>query len=466
MIWILHGVTRRDALRAGLVAGASALGLGVSGCAGGVGGRLRVSAFAADVTVPVGHGMMGGAWLSRRVVDPLEAHGVVIQGAGDPVVFVSVDWCEIRNDAYLRWQEAMAEAAGTRPERVMISTIHQHDAPVADLGAEARLRAKGLEGTVCDPAFHEEAVRRVARAARESMRFAAPVTHLGTGRADVREVASNRRYGMPDGSVRWDRTSATRNAFAKEAEAGVIDPWLRTLSFWNGRVPLACLHFFAVHPMSHYGQGDVSWDFPGMARTRRRREMGGVPQVYVSGCSGNVTAGKYNDGSPGMRAVLAERLREAMARAWDATERRPVRGAEFRVARVQLEPRVTDGFDVATLESRLKPGVRPFDQCLAAMGLSWQARVAAGRPIEVPCLDFGGVCVVLLPGESYVEFQLHAQALRPADFVCVAGYGDGATGYVPTERHREERDANLGDWCWVAPGAESRLKAALAEVLR
>src|SRR5436190_143808 len=90
---------------------------------------LRLAVFTADVTVPLNHGMMGGAWLSKRVVDPLEANGFVLLGGEAPVVFVSVDWCEIRNEAYERWQTVLAEAAGTGPDHVMVTSIHQHDAP-------------------------------------------------------------------------------------------------------------------------------------------------------------------------------------------------------------------------------------------------------------------------------------------------------------------------------------------------
>ena len=100
------------------------------------------------------------------------------------------------------------------------------------------------------------------------------------------------------------------------------------------------------------------------------------------------------------------------------------------------------------------------------MGLSWRKRVDAGRPIQIPVIDFGSSQIVLLPGESYVEFQLAAQQMRPDSFVCVAGYGDGATGYVPTEKHIAERDSNLDDWCWVAPGSENRLLQALRSVLK
>src|ERR1043165_3712049 len=94
----------------------------------------RLATFSADVTVPPGHGMMGGKWLSKSVADPLFAKGFMLAGAQlEPVVFVSVDWCEIRNDALTRGQTVLAEAAGTRPERVMVCAVHQHEAPVADL---------------------------------------------------------------------------------------------------------------------------------------------------------------------------------------------------------------------------------------------------------------------------------------------------------------------------------------------
>jgi hypothetical protein len=427
---------------------------------------LRLATFSADVTVPIGHGMMGGSWRSRSVADPLEANGFVVLGGDAPVVFVSVDWCEIRNDAYARWQVALAEVAETRPERVMISTVHQHDAPVADLEAERLLRARKLSGTVCDLDFHERAVQGVAKALRESLKSARAFTHVGSGQARVEKLASNRRYTMPDGSVRFDRGSATRNAFAIAADEGAIDPWLRTLSFWDGEMPLAAVSFYAVHPMSYYGAGEVSADFPGLARRKRQTETPGVKQIYVSGCSGNVTAGKHNTGARENRALLADRLHAAMASAWRQTERQPVTRLSFRSAELRFEPRNDAGFTIPDLEAKLVPATKPFQQCLAAMGLSWRKRVAAGRPVQVPVIDFGVAQLLLLPGEAYVEFQLAAQQLRPDSFVCVAGYGEGATGYIPTEKHRAEKDSNLGDWCWVAPGSEARLLEAIRLVLR
>src|SRR5678815_2997693 len=135
------------------------------------------------------------------------------------------------------------------------------------------------------------------RALRASLKSARPFTDVGTGQAKVERVASNRRYTTPNGTVHFDRMSRSTKRAAVEAEEGLIDPWLKTLSFWDGDTPLAAVSFYAVHPMSHYGAGEVSADFPGLARRLRQRDVPAVKQIYASGCSGNIVAGKYNDGA-------------------------------------------------------------------------------------------------------------------------------------------------------------------------
>ena len=132
---------------------------------------------------------------------------------------------------------------------------------------------------------------------------------------------------------------------------------------------------------------------------------------------------------------------------------------------VRLEPRDGPGFTVEDLQKKLTTETKPFQQCLAAMGLSWRKRADAGHRIQLPLLDLGAAQLLVLPGEAYVEYQLAAQRMRPDSFVLAAGYGEGATGYIPTEIHFEEKDPNLGDWCWVAPGCEARLLEAIWQAL-
>jgi hypothetical protein len=428
---------------------------------------FRLAAFSADVTVPIGHGMMGGSWLSKSVADPLFAKGVVLIGGEKPVVLVSVDWCEIRNAAFDRWRDVLAEAAGTDRQHVLVSSTHVHDAPVVDLEAERILKEHKCAGTVCDVEFHEVAVQRVAKALRDALKSDSPLTRIGLGQAKVEKVASNRRYLLPDGKVSYNRMSRNTNVLAAQAEDGTIDPLLKTLSFWNGNIPLAALSNYAVHPMSYYGGGEVSADFPGLARRRRQEDLPSVAQVYFSGCSGNVTAGKYNPGMRENRVVLASRIYQAMAEAWRDTKKVPLEKISFRSVPLTLEPRNDlEGFTVAGSTKLLAADQKPFTQCLAAMNLSWRKRAATGQPIDVPAVDFGPAQFLLLPAEAYVEFQLHAQAVRPDSFVMVAGYGESAPGYIPIERAWEEKDGNLHDWCWIAPGSEARMKAAIEAALR
>ena len=429
--------------------------------------EFSIATFTADVTVPIGHGMMGGLWKSKTVADPLFAKGIVLIGGEKPVVFVSVDWCEIRNEAFDRWRDALAEAVGTTRERVLVSAIHQHEAPVADLEAQRILERLNLEGSICDLKFHEQAVQRVARAAKIAMKNRHPITDIGMGQAKVEKIASNRRYVLPDGKISFGRGSASgRNVLAANAPEGTIDPWLKTLSFWNGEKAIAALSGYATHPMSYYRTGEISADFPGMARARRQKDTPGCLQIYFSGASGNVTAGKYNTGARTNRVVLANRLYDGMAAAWKNTKRQPLTRVEIRVAIAKLAPRNHKGFTEADYLAKLKPGVDPWQQCLAAMGLSWRRRCERGQPVEVPVVDFGPTMLLLLPGESYVEFQLAAQRMRPNAFVMVAGYGEGGTGYVPTAKHWAEKDFNLNDWCWVHPGTEEILLKAITRGMR
>lgn len=428
--------------------------------------KFLLATFVADVTPPIGHPCMGGGIAPvARIEDPLYAHGFAILGDAKPIVVAAIDWCEIRNDAYDRWRDALAEAAATDRERVLVTALHQHDAPIADLEAQRLLLQAKAKGSICDLEFHEKAVRRVAAALKTALGDARPITHIGTGQAKVKQVASNRRYLGADGKARFDRMSATRDPNIRAADEGTIDPWLKTISFWNGDRPLLGLSVYATHPMSYYGRGGVTADFVGLARKRRQHDLPETFQMYASGCSGNVTAGKFNDGDPANRAVLAERIHAGMKEAWERTKTTPIRRIGFRNEKIRLEPREGPGFAVADLKLRIEKAGRPFDQCLAAFGLSWRKRADAGGTIDLPAISFGSAFLVLLPAEAYVEYQLLAQALQPHAFVATMGYGECAPGYIPTEKHIEERDGNLADWNWVAAGSEKRLTEALKRAL-
>ena len=165
-----------------------------------------------------------------------------------------------------------------------------------------------------------------------------------------------------------------------------------------------------MHPMSYYGDGRVSADFCGLARQKIQEEEPKIFQIYFNGCAGNVTAGKYNDGSKANRPILRDRIYTALKAAWSATKRYPVTTWEWRVEPIRLPPRRERLFGEE--ESRKALGdaqAVKARRANAAFQLAWLERLE--RPIEVSCLDFGKTLVLHLPGEPFIEYQIKAQQM-------------------------------------------------------
>ncbi|MFL5241931.1 MAG: hypothetical protein ACJ8FY_07465 [Gemmataceae bacterium] len=425
---------------------------------------LHLATFSCDVTPLLGHPLCGG-WIEpvRGVDDPLRAIGVILLGMGRPVVLCAVDWCELRNEANQAWCKALAQATHTVPENVAVHCVHQHNAPMADVAAERLLEKAKAATPLLDLKYFDAVTHKAAEAAKAALEKTTAFTHIGLGKAKVDRVASNRRIVDERGKVKYTRTSATIDPKVREQPEGLIDPWLRTLSFWNESVPLVAMHYYATHPMSYYGDGRVSSDFAGLARQKLQEENGKVKQIYFSGCGGNITAGKYNDGAKENRPLLRDRLYEGMKSAWKATQRHAVKEWDWRVTPVKFPPRTEASFGVEESRKLLEDEkLAPVKRNNAALQLAWRKRI--DEPINVSCLDFGKAAILHLPGEPFVEYQLKAQDLRPDTLICVAGYGDGGPGYIPTAKAYLEGGYEP-TVALAGPQSETILNHALAKLL-
>src|SRR5262249_33886971 len=154
-----------------------------------------------------------------------------------------------------------ADASHTVAENVAIHCVHPHNAPFADTEAEKLIEAVPGAPPSLDLKFFDRVVNQSAEAVRECLKNTQRFTHVGIGQEKVEQVASNRRILGPDGKVKHTRTSATKDPLVRAEPEGLIDPFLKTLSFWDGGKPLVALHYYATHPMSYYGDGRVSSDF-------------------------------------------------------------------------------------------------------------------------------------------------------------------------------------------------------------
>lgn len=421
---------------------------------------LKVSCFDVDATPPPGtwlvYDKMINSWDQG-----LRAKGIVLTGAGKPIVLCVVDWIGIANEGYDQFCEALAAAAGTTPDRVALHALHQHDAPVCDFGAEQWLKKEGMDPLGFEGTFAREVIRRLREAVPAAMKQAKPVTHIGLGQAEVFHVASNRRI-VSDGKVIASRTSATRDSAIRSRPEGLIDPMVSLISFWNNDKPVAVLSYYATHPQSYYRTGVANPDIPGVARFFRQLAVPDALHLHFNGAGGNITAGKYNDGAHENRLALAERLADGMQRAWKQTVKTKITPADvtWKTVPVSLPPKES----LNTLGALLHKETSTFVANNASK-IVWLERVKKGKTISLSSLGIGNARMVHLPGECFIEYQLAAKAARPDLFVAVAAYGDYAPGYIGTAEAYAEGGYETGQASAVTPEAEKILTGAIKKLL-
>lgn len=422
---------------------------------------LAAAVFEADVTPPLKTPLcISLVPPGERVDDPLLARGVVLYpDRQKPIVLCAVDWLGIGNGGYDRWREALAKAVGTTRERVTVHTVHQHDAPGDDATAETLLAARGLTNLLQSETFARQAIARVAAAAKRAR--PEQVTHASAGEARVDRIASNRRILDANGKFAFQRFTACRANALCDAPEGVIDPMVKSATLWNGEKRIATLAYYATHPMSHYGKGAISADFVGAARAAQDGFT-----IYFTGAAGNIGAGKYNDGAPSNRAVLAGRLAAAMKAARAAEKRFAIERLEWRVEPVALPMRPGADFTEDAIAKVLEDTKQiPRDRSNAARYLAWLRLSKAGRKIDLSALHCGPLTLVHMPGELFVEYQLAAQKERRGSTVAMAAYGDYGPMYIGTRVAYGEGGYETGPVSRVAPEVEDVLLSATRRLL-
>jgi len=429
--------------------------------------KLRLTTFQADVTPPLGSPLCNGNVKPvMKIVTPLTARGVILLGAGKPIVLCAFDWVGIANESHDKFCEAIAKAANTDIERVTVHTLHQHDAPGSDFATERLLAKEGLDRRYSNANFDTDMMERVAKVVKNSLMQTQQVTHVSYGKGRVEKVASNRRILGPNGKVAIVRLSRSRDAKAQAAPEGTIDPYIWMLAFWNHDQPLAVLTYYATHPQSYYGQGSVNWDFVGMAREMREQALPGVSHIHFDGAGGNIAAGKYNDGSKEKRPVLAKRLAAGMKLAWEAQQKQSIDASDvdWRVQPVLLPVRETLKEEelVAILKSK---SLKVRDRIFAARDLVFVRRMQNKQHILLSCLQVGPARVLHMPGELFVEYQLAAQQMLPGEFVAMAAYGQYGPGYIGTKISYSQGGYETGRVSRVGPGVEPVLMEAMKELL-
>ncbi len=407
--------------------------------------KPRVATFTCDVTPPLGQKLY--AKPLATIETPLLAKGIVLDDGGKRYVLCAVDWCGLCDSAHALFRGKIAAAAGTDPALVALHTVHQHTAPYINLDASSLLDKPNDSPKTERLKLLAETSDRLAEAVKKSLDQLQPFDSIGSGRAKVERVASIRRVPIEGGKVRT-RWSACRDPELRAMPEGGIDPMVKTITLAQGGKPLVRLHYYATHPQSFYRDGRACYDVPGFARERLEKKEN-VFQIYFTGCAGDVTMGKYNDGTPKARGELSDRLFAGMAASAAATKLAPIKSICWRSVPVCLLKKV-----------KAKPA--------ASEKKGSETKPLTTEPkslqLDLSVLRINNVSILHLPGESMIEFQLFAQRVKPKSFVAVAAYGDLSTGYICTEEAFNEGGYEPSA-SRVVPKSEAVMKAAIRKVL-
>jgi len=430
---------------------------------------LQIAPFAIDVSPPMGAPLCGGAVKPASSIDaPLSARGIVLLPMGQaPIVLCAVDFTGIANGAHDAWREALAGAAGTTIDRVTVHSLHQHDAPAIDFSSEDLLSPLGLGGKSFDVPHAKDCIARCAEIVKQAVAAPISITHIGAGSAEVYRVACNRRLIGADGkswAVRW--TTTTDPQVRAEPE-GTIDPMIRVVAFWNDDKPVAALTYYATHPQCNYGEGHVTHDFVGMARDLLEQTVPGLRAIHFNGAGGNITAGKYNDGAPENRKILADRLFDGVKRAWESQKKIPALDLAIAWKTTDITLPVRKEIDLNRERAVLAdPTAREGARRQAADEIAWIDRINAGKKISLSALHLGPTVLLHMPGELFVEYQLAAQTMSPSETVCMAAYGDYGPGYIGTAKSYPEGGYETALYVSrTAPEVEGNLLDAIESLL-
>lgn len=426
--------------------------------------ELRIACFKADVTPPLGAQMAYD--INEEQDTPIYARGVVLDDGHMRVVIVACDFINIWGRSWFEWRVAVADAASTAENRVFLHCVHQHDS--MRISPQWNEYAETVGRVAVDESYCREALASLRRAVADAVGGAwTPVARVMTAERRLAGLASNRRLVDGEGKCTAMRFSMCKNPDLRAWPVGLIDPLLRTVAFarTDGGV-IAALHFYASHPMAAYGRKKVSQDVPGVALEHIGRECGeGTFNLYLSGCGGNITFGKYFMGDKGQSLqALGRRLGEGMVANLRQLEEKPLGPLRVTSATLDfpLDPAITEEAMQEQIRNSREgsPGWRAIARLIILR--NWDQ----WRYCPLYRLSVGdAVHFLSLPAEMCVEYQLFAQSLVAEQFLACAAYGNGTYHYIPTARMFEEGGyepkASI-----ATPEIEPRLKAAITEVLR
>lgn len=396
-------------------------------------GQFNLRTFAADVTPPVGDYLCGGLHSqSVGIETPLYLQGVILSTAQTRHLVAVMDCVYLVGRSHQRLREALAQAAGIPAELVTLHANHVHDAPLIDEEVQCLIKEQ-VPGVHNEKYFQQVLGNARAEVLAAMTAKGTELTGVAFSSHPVERFAAARRV-IDENNRCHTRWSVCRDQEVRNAPEGLIDPQLDQVVFYGPNdTPAACLHFYACHPQVSDGRRIVSSDTVGVARDLFQQTNPGVFSLYLTGCAGDITAGKYTTPNRHRnRLVFGVRLFDAMQAAFEKADSQPLTklGWEDHVFALPLSHIPQDAsYFQAIIED---PSVRPGEKYTMGRKLIRLLQNIHTYPFRISRLQINDFNLLFLPAEMHLDYQLYAKALCNQK-LAVAAYGDGFLQYVPTD---------------------------------
>lgn len=425
-------------------------------------GTLKVGFGEADITPAVGtpmacypkvrkdlpwapdamKGYVGREGVSKGIHDPLIAVALAVQVRDTRAVIIGLDTCVITLEFTNQVRTALNDS-GVPPENVLIGASHTHSGP--DLFGWWEVGPRGIPAP--------DTARGAIEAARRALTRMEPAT-LSWGTQQINYLSLNRR----------------------DDKHGPVDPTVAVVkvsSDQTGAV-LGLLVNFVCHPVTlDYRNLLFSADYVWSLRTLVRAVYRGASCAFLQGCAGNINPARFPyeqqvniyipqslENYPVYWGGYADTKRFGTilsAAAVQAAERAlPIQMDDIHGIRKQVELPIKQGKDLAAYLDFMNFTSAAYRKRLIS---------AHSLPSEVHRLSLGGLTIIGLPGEPFVELDLEIKAAHGSKSpMFIAGYANDDVRYVLTDDAYVAGQYETVGTPLVA-GSAPRLVAAAKELL-
>jgi hypothetical protein len=392
-----------------------------------------------------------------KVYDDLYGRSLVLSDGQEYLVIITADHIMQGFDETEIMRRVINRATGIPPDNIFINFSHTHNSifPSGRWKKEAQTSTAkldiphgewlGSEGRALDP-FVQWWFGHLAEATKRAKDNLQPA-ELGIGRAPV-QIGYNRRpirdgvcvmAENPDGAVvPWTDVLGVYSQHADRGDAGD-----RIAVMFTHAAHPVIVHF-SNWPNPDYSKPDIGPDYPGYAVKHLRNllitdnQPSGV-LMFAQGCGGNINGFPLR-GSFGACEAAGLSLAFATRNAVDNRAKitpGPLKNRELTLTLPYKMPPV----------AQVKEWLTQDPESGNLKHLLEVSESGAREYLKLPMRAFAigrDLCILMLPGEMFCEYQLHADAVSPFTHTIVLGYINGSVSYVATAKDYELPDLTGG----------------------